>query len=166
MPYISDQQRKFFNVNRKALEEQGVDVEHWNSSSRGLKLPKKKKEKGEPHTHCQMDKTSGDLDTAITGETPGDLYKRLLVGAVDRKRLLENASTFPSWKGFPGLIGRAAARKAIADGAAEHPEKYLESLRKLDPDRVKRFIRDNSGIFKSVSSAIPNGKVAGLLFGR
>ena len=41
MPYKSDKQRKYFNANRKKLEEQGVDVDEWNSSSRGLKLPKK-----------------------------------------------------------------------------------------------------------------------------
>lgn len=39
MPYISDLQRKFFNVNRKKLESQGVNVSHWNKVSKGLKLP-------------------------------------------------------------------------------------------------------------------------------
>ena len=39
MPYTSEKQRKFFNVNRKKLEKQGVDVEEWNRASKGLKLP-------------------------------------------------------------------------------------------------------------------------------
>ena len=42
MPYVSHQQRKYFNANRKELESQGVDVDHWNDESRGKKLPKKK----------------------------------------------------------------------------------------------------------------------------
>lgn len=44
MPYKSDAQRKFFNANRAKLEAQGVDVDEWNESSKGKKLPKKVKE--------------------------------------------------------------------------------------------------------------------------
>lgn len=39
MPFVSDAQRKFFNVNRDKLEKQGVDVDEWNKSSKGKKLP-------------------------------------------------------------------------------------------------------------------------------
>jgi hypothetical protein len=39
MPFKSDAQRAFFNANRKKLESQGVDVDEWNASSRGKKLP-------------------------------------------------------------------------------------------------------------------------------
>jgi starvation-inducible DNA-binding protein len=39
MPYSSDAQRKFFNVNRDKLEGEGVDVDEWNESSKGKKLP-------------------------------------------------------------------------------------------------------------------------------
>lgn len=42
MPYKSEAQRKFFNVNRKKLEAQGVDVDEWNQASKGKKLPEKK----------------------------------------------------------------------------------------------------------------------------
>lgn len=45
MPYKSDKQRKFFNANRKKLEKQGVDVDEWNNSSKGKKLPEKAKKK-------------------------------------------------------------------------------------------------------------------------
>jgi hypothetical protein len=45
MPYKSDAQRRYFNANRSALEEQGVDVDEWNESSKGKKLPEKVKEK-------------------------------------------------------------------------------------------------------------------------
>ena len=47
MPYKSLKQERFFNVNRKKLEKQGVDVDEWNKASKGKKLPlrvpKKKK---------------------------------------------------------------------------------------------------------------------------
>ena len=45
MPYKSVAQEKFFNANRKKLEKQGVSVDEWNKSSKGLKLPKKAKKK-------------------------------------------------------------------------------------------------------------------------
>lgn len=48
MPYVSDAQRKYFNANRGKLEKQGVDVDEWNQSSKGMSLPehsKKKKKK-------------------------------------------------------------------------------------------------------------------------
>lgn len=38
MPYRSEAQRKFFNANRKKLEEQGVNVDERNKSSKGMKL--------------------------------------------------------------------------------------------------------------------------------
>lgn len=41
MPYKSVAQEKFFNANKKKLEKQGVDVDEWNASSKGKKLPKK-----------------------------------------------------------------------------------------------------------------------------
>lgn len=39
MPYSSDAQRRYFNANRAELTAQGVDVDEWNSASRGKKLP-------------------------------------------------------------------------------------------------------------------------------
>ena len=45
MPYKSDAQRRYFNANRSKLEGQGVDVDEWNESSKGKKLPEKAKEK-------------------------------------------------------------------------------------------------------------------------
>jgi hypothetical protein len=40
LPYKSEKQRKFFNANREKLEAQGVDVDEWNASTKGKKLPK------------------------------------------------------------------------------------------------------------------------------
>jgi hypothetical protein len=45
LPYKSKAQEKFFNVNRKKLEKQGVDVDEWNKASKGKKLPNKAKKK-------------------------------------------------------------------------------------------------------------------------
>ncbi len=45
MPYKSRAQEKFFNANKKKLEKQGVNVDEWNKSSRGKKLPNKVKPK-------------------------------------------------------------------------------------------------------------------------
>lgn len=42
MPYKSLQQMKYFNVHKKELEKQGVNVNEWNKASKGLKLPKRK----------------------------------------------------------------------------------------------------------------------------
>ena len=39
MPYVSAAQRGYFNANRGKLEKQGVDVDEWNQSSKGLSLP-------------------------------------------------------------------------------------------------------------------------------
>lgn len=39
MPFKSEAQRGYFNANRGKLEKQGVDVDEWNKSSAGMKLP-------------------------------------------------------------------------------------------------------------------------------
>ena len=39
MPYVSQAQERFFNANRDKLEKAGVNVNEWNKSSKGLKLP-------------------------------------------------------------------------------------------------------------------------------
>lgn len=41
MPYKSEAQRKYFNANRKKLEAEGVDVDHWNAESKGKNMPEK-----------------------------------------------------------------------------------------------------------------------------
>ena len=40
-PYKSKAQQAYFNVNKKELEKQGVDVNEWNQASKGKKLPAK-----------------------------------------------------------------------------------------------------------------------------
>lgn len=41
MPYKSKAQEAYFNIHKKELEKQGVNVDEWNQSSKGMKLPKK-----------------------------------------------------------------------------------------------------------------------------
>jgi hypothetical protein len=39
MPFKSKAQQGYFNANRGKLEAQGVDVDEWNSASKGKKVP-------------------------------------------------------------------------------------------------------------------------------
>lgn len=39
MPYKSKAQAAYFNIHKKELEKQGVDVDEWNKASKGKKLP-------------------------------------------------------------------------------------------------------------------------------
>jgi len=41
MPYRSEAQCRYFNANQAKLESEGVDVDHWNESSKGKDLPAK-----------------------------------------------------------------------------------------------------------------------------
>jgi len=45
MPYKSRSQSAYFNIHKKELERQGVDVEEWNRKTKGKKLPKNIKKK-------------------------------------------------------------------------------------------------------------------------
>lgn len=39
MPYKSLAQAAYFNIHKKELENQGVNVDEWNAASKGMKLP-------------------------------------------------------------------------------------------------------------------------------
>jgi hypothetical protein len=41
MPYASKAQAAYFNIHKKELSKQGVDVNEWNKASKGMKLPYK-----------------------------------------------------------------------------------------------------------------------------
>jgi hypothetical protein len=45
MPYKSKAQAAYFNIHKKDLERQGVNVSEWNKKSKGKKLPKRAKPK-------------------------------------------------------------------------------------------------------------------------
>ena len=54
MPFKSEAQRKFFNANRAKLESQGVDVNEWNQSSKGAKLPEHSRKHEYSHASYKM----------------------------------------------------------------------------------------------------------------
>lgn len=41
MPFKSEAQRRYFEVNKAKLEKQGVDVKEWEEASKGMKLPER-----------------------------------------------------------------------------------------------------------------------------
>lgn len=43
MPYKSLAQERYFNANRAKLEKQGVNVDEYNSASKGMRLPARAK---------------------------------------------------------------------------------------------------------------------------
>jgi hypothetical protein len=45
MPYKSRAQAAYFNIHKKQLAKQGVNVSEWNRASKGKKLPKRAKKK-------------------------------------------------------------------------------------------------------------------------
>ena len=45
MPFKSKAQQGYFNANKAKLEKQGVNVNEWNKSSKGKKLPARVKKK-------------------------------------------------------------------------------------------------------------------------
>lgn len=46
MPYKSKAQAAYFNIHKKKLAKQGVDVNEWNNASKGKKLPEHAKKRG------------------------------------------------------------------------------------------------------------------------
>jgi hypothetical protein len=45
MPYKSKAQAAYFNIHKKELEGEGVDVDEWNNASKGKDLPERKEPK-------------------------------------------------------------------------------------------------------------------------
>jgi hypothetical protein len=43
MPYESKAQAAYFNIHKNELKKQGVNVDEWNSASKGKSLPERKK---------------------------------------------------------------------------------------------------------------------------
>jgi hypothetical protein len=41
MPYKSKAQEAYFNIHKKELERQGVNVDEWNKASKGKNLPER-----------------------------------------------------------------------------------------------------------------------------
>lgn len=46
MPYKSKAQAAYFNIHKKQLEKEGVDVDEWNAASKGKSVPAKVRKRG------------------------------------------------------------------------------------------------------------------------
>ena len=51
MPYESQAQEAWFNLHKKKLEAQGVNVDEWNQASKGLELPEHSQKAPAPPEH-------------------------------------------------------------------------------------------------------------------
>ena len=94
MPYKSLAQAAYFNIHRKELEREGVDVDEWNDSTRGKKLPKKlKKKAGLLDVELLLKQASADFkpdytpdqlkEMGVYKEVYGKKYNRIIKGAED-----------------------------------------------------------------------------------
>ena len=75
MPYSSEAQRKYFNANREKLEAEGVDVDEWNQSTKGKKLPLKAK-KEEPKSKLSKNAQNIPLDLDLYQKAKDIVYKQ------------------------------------------------------------------------------------------
>lgn len=110
MPYKSDKQRKFFNVaaNRAALEAEGVDVNEWNQSSKGLKLPatapvkKRKKQAGLYEATAPIRAAGDGMRVGLGQPVLGNIHQSILsdlfayAGPGGTKRLISDAAYVPT----------------------------------------------------------------------
>lgn len=88
MPYKSEAQRKYFNANRKKLEAEGVDVDEWNSSSKGKKLPNKAKKAAAAIALLKLAESKDESVSSRLGQIPRDLSKNLLANAIGLSPIL------------------------------------------------------------------------------
>jgi hypothetical protein len=118
MPYKSDAQRRYFNANRKELEAQGVDVDEWNTESKGKKLPKRAKKKRKKEKSAGFFRSAPQpepklsaaaIRAALTKQRPG--YGEALIEYLSQQPMdamdLEDAITFQRdprdmWPDAPG----------------------------------------------------------------
>lgn len=130
MPYKSDAQRKYFNANRDKLEAQGVDVDEWNESSRGKKLPEKVKEKEASDALNMLHRQASQLLAKFAAEEyerrpkdESENKKPVKKAPPSAKELVNMDSTGGALADYivPGLWGgeRAGRTQAMADAIGE-----------------------------------------------
>ena len=103
MPYKSEAQRRYFNANREKLEAEGVDVDEWNESSKGKKLPEKaEKEAFAPDTSFADGYDEGQLREALA-----ERVRMIAQLRAHRDALLDDK--------VASLARRAAKEKASSD---------------------------------------------------
>jgi hypothetical protein len=110
MPYASDAQRRYFNANKAELAAQGVDVDEWNASSRGKKLPERAGE-GEAADAAEPKRKKKQRTKESVMFVPGPL--RFVLDAVEKQ------ATY-------ALLGRIVGR-GVGDGSVLGEEKQGEA---------------------------------------
>lgn len=119
MPFKSDAQRAFFNANRKKLESQGVDVDEWNASSRGKKLPARvaKAASAPPYPSAVSAAGAGASARQLTGHLGGKQANFLAISdspfSVAMAKL-EQSKKVANYMEVPGMISTIAQLAKVA----------------------------------------------------
>lgn len=120
MPYQSEAQRRYFNANREKLEGQGVDVDHWNESSKGKKLPEKAEKEASDALNL-LHRQASQLLTKLADDEGDD--KPAKKKPSESKKIVNMDSTGGRLADYlaPGAWGgeRAGRAQAMADAIGE-----------------------------------------------
>jgi hypothetical protein len=120
MPYASDKQRRYFNANRAKLEAQGVDVNEWNQSSKGKKLPETA-----PTKESQMKRTEAITKMAayiryLAGKIPTGTKAAQVAGQQKKASYLMNLADSLEYHGNLVTAVKTAAHYANQSPAYQH----------------------------------------------
>ncbi len=128
MPYKSEAQRKYFNANREKLEADGVDVDHWNETSKGKELPEKKSSAASTTTNM----TRRALAMRGMRSNSPTVNRALNLIRLDGKANAAAVVSAPlSRRTFLDAMGAAAvAATAPASRAGKHAIKNLDAVSK------------------------------------
>lgn len=111
MPYKSEAQRRYFNANRDKLEAEGVDVDEWNQSSKGKKMPEK----------AAIEKLARCWKgyEPVPGKAPYSDDSCRPVGSKAKKKDEKKASLIPDFNSVRGLAKLAALGNMCSCGQPE-----------------------------------------------
>lgn len=170
MPYVSDKQRKFFNVaeNRAKLTAEGVDVDEWNQSSKGLKLPEtapKKRKKRALDGLLDMDR-----DDLLDKLAHMELRNRFVQRAKEALKLPDSMSGAMSALGGaggavdPSLLSRAIPNLTGAAGGAVAPSllSKLKTMAQPYADPALKWLNENPTAALGLGGAAGGAALGGL----
>lgn len=177
MPYKSDAQRRYFNANRAQLEAQGVDVDEWNDSSRGMKLPERaKKKKTEKSAIAMLAKLAAESEyteappninrlsgTGVAGYVVPRVYQKLLssyagnvIGKPDSRFVHTPPFPAPSNSSLQGLLKAYTNWMTPRDKTVGAPINSTAFQRQYshhyDPKKLEQYKK----IFKLYGKDAPN----------
>lgn len=111
MPYKSEAQRRYFNANRDKLEAEGVDVDEWNESSKGKKMPEK----------AAIEKLARCWEgyEPVPGKAPYSDDSCRPKGSKAKKKDEKKASLIPDFNSVRGLAKLAACENMCSCGQPE-----------------------------------------------